>query len=76
MENKRLFLLDKYSFTNIFFKNYLIFQDWEVIEKIWPALCLAESPDPSKQSIVALFDYVQDLIITNHTSFQIEFKVS
>nr|CAD2159598.1 unnamed protein product [Meloidogyne enterolobii] len=49
-------------------------QDWEVIEKIWPALCLAESPDPSKQSIVALFDYVQDLIITNHTSFQIEFK--
>ncbi|CAK5017318.1 unnamed protein product [Meloidogyne enterolobii] len=49
-------------------------QDWEVIEKIWPALCLAESPDPSKQSIIALFDYVQDLIISNHTSFQIEFK--
>ncbi|KAL7079669.1 hypothetical protein ACQ4LE_001115 [Meloidogyne hapla] len=49
-------------------------QDWEVISKIWPALCLAESPDPSKQSIVSLFDFVQDLIINNHTSFQIEFK--
>ncbi|KAL3074330.1 hypothetical protein niasHS_015160 [Heterodera schachtii] len=61
-----------YVLTNGKEQSLLLRQDWAVLLQFWPALCLVDNSE-NKQSIIQLTDLARDLIVSNFSSFQIEY---